>query len=109
MSNAAQFLAHFNKIEAYLCSCLQAPERQSFGSIVPQVAARNAVVRSHQQTLRKHADLRNAIVHHSTDQPIAEPTESVTKDIERLAQMLINPPKFQTVYSLRMHDPVASA
>lgn len=114
MSNAAQFLAHFNKIEAYLCNCLQASDRQSFGSMVSQVAGRSALVRSHQQTLRKYADLRNAIVHLSTDQPIAEPSASVTREIERIAQLLLDPPKVlpefgHIVYSFRLLDPIATA
>ncbi|MFW6070126.1 MAG: CBS domain-containing protein, partial [bacterium] len=50
--------------------------------------------------LKEYGQLRNAIVHENTDDehPIAEPHDEVTAQIERLAELILRPPRIYPTF-----------
>ena len=61
-----------------------------FKRLVRMAARNNKIVAKNEEILKEYADLRNAIVHQRTrtEEIIAEPLDSVTDNIERIADLL---------------------
>lgn len=90
MSNAERFLAAFARIEKKLGEICKETEYKPFQQNLYRASAINKVVSLNQQTLREYSELRNAIVHErgNNNEIIAEPCDSVTESIERIADLL---------------------
>lgn len=73
MSNASQFLSMFNQVEDHLRKLHGGERVLGFKVLVRELSKSNSMVLSFKDDLTDFADLRNAIVHRSTDKPIAEP------------------------------------
>lgn len=114
-SNSTRFLNAFNIIEDYLRSKSRKSERPTFYALLEEVSASDRAVRHFKTDLKEYADLRNAIIHERTDcRVIAEPSDAAVREIERIAALLVDPPKviphFQThVSTLKSSDSVAEA
>jgi len=94
MSNSTRFLNAFAAIEKHLRTQLRVDRSVPFYRLVDEAALRSPVVRRHMDDLKEFADLRNAIVHERKgNEAIAEPHGSVTTDLERLAEVIGNPPR----------------
>jgi CBS domain-containing protein len=109
MSNSARFLNAFAAIEKQLRTQLRVDRSVSFYRLLDEAAARSPVVRRHMDDLKEFADLRNAIVHERKGNvAIAEPHGSVTTELERLADVISNPPRvlpaFQKVVQVVSQD-----
>lgn len=92
--NSDRFLQAFNRIEKHLRRKVQEDKFGSFGALVRNVEKRDRTVRRYAVDLHEFADLRNAIVHESTDSHvIAEPNERTVREIEALALALVKPPE----------------
>ena len=63
--------------------------------MVKESSKKNAVVKRYENDLREFADLRNAIVHNSTNPAftIAEPHDSTVEKIKMIEEEIIHPRK----------------
>lgn len=110
MRNSDNFLATFNRIENFLNNGNENEEYRPFKRLVRDQIKRNVIIKRNEDKLNKFADLRNAIVHKSTQgtYAIAEPHDSIVEEIEKVEQELINPPKviptFQTKVETFKHN-----
>lgn len=115
MSNSKRFLHVFASIENYLRELSPKDRRINFYERVDTVGRMKPAVRRFDRDLKEYADLRNAIIHESSDgHPIAEPNERAVQDLERIAELILKPPVviplFQTeVVTLTPDDAVALA
>ena len=91
MSNAERFLDAYALIERKMREIIRETRYTSFSQLLNNAAARNQIISMNQQSLREYNELRNAIVHQSgtENESIAEPADSVTEDIERIARLLM--------------------
>lgn len=93
IENAERFLSAFNRIENFLRKETDSKPGVSFVELVNRAVKFNNVVEKYKDDLKEFAQLRNAIVHQTTEQPIAVPIDEVVQSIERVAQYLLSPPK----------------
>lgn len=91
-SNADLFLTAFNQIERHLRSAFNATGHIGFKRLVDALGQRNSLVALYKQDLIEFLELRNAIVHHSTGMPIAQPSDEAVARIQELELKLTNPP-----------------
>ncbi len=89
-TNAERFLDAYASIEASLNRILGKAEYVNFSILLKQGARTNSVVKNHLSELKEFAELRNAIVHQrgSQEEIIAQPSDSATISIERIAYLL---------------------
>jgi CBS domain-containing protein len=111
MSNAETFLVLFNKIEQFLDQLNQSTEHYGFRRLVDNLSKRNDLVASFKLELVDYLELRNAIVHKSTGEPIAEPHPDVIKKMQQIYDALSNPPRAikiaaKPVYSCTTKTPI---
>ena len=115
MSNSKRFLQIFAQIETYLRELSPKDKRINFYERVDTVGRLKPAVRRFDRDLKEYADLRNAIIHESSDgHVIAEPNERAVVDLERIAELILKPPVviplFQTeVVTLAPTDSAALA
>ncbi len=90
MSNAERFITAYARIERKLSEIARESKYIPFSQLLYRCVNQNRVVYANQQSLREYNELRNAIVHQRgrENEIIAEPTDSVTEDIERIADLL---------------------
>ncbi|MEW8978721.1 MAG: CBS domain-containing protein [Symbiobacterium sp.] len=98
---AERFLRAYNRIDDHLRSLLDIDRsRFGFASVVDQAAKRYSVVRRYADDLKEFGALRNAIVH-DREFPariIADPRPEVVEAIERLADIIIDPPRVYPLF-----------
>lgn len=89
-SNAERFLIAYIRIERRMSEIAHESKYVPFGQLLYRCAKENRIIRNHQESLREYNELRNAIVHQrgKEDEIIAQPTDSVTEDIENIASLL---------------------
>ncbi len=90
MTNAERFLDAYAVIERRMREIIRETRYTSFSQLLHNCASRNQIIAMNQQSLREYNELRNAIVHQrgTENEIIAEPADSVTQDIERIARLL---------------------
>lgn len=115
VSNSEKFLNAYAVIEHELQKILDLKERRRFYDLVDRGAQKNPVISRYKFDLKEYGDLRNAIVHDRADgQIIAEPNDNAVAGIEKIAGLLLQPPRviplFQKeVLALAAGDPVTKA
>ena len=89
-SNAERFIVAFATIERCLNAITKPPKYVPFRTNARVAARYNAVISNHLDELCSYAELRNCIVHVRDDQREiqAQPTDAVTANIERIADLL---------------------
>lgn len=112
-SRADEFLTTFNQIEKHLRSLFDATKHIGFKRLVDKLSQSNSLVALYKQDLIEFVELRNAIVHRSTGQPIAEPYAEVVDRIKELYLKLSNPPTAldianQPVYTCQTDESIAN-
>lgn len=113
MTNSERFLHAFAQIERYLRENSTTDRRINFYERVDTVGRSRPAVRRFERDLKDYADLRNAIIHESSDgHVIAEPNERAAFDLERIAALIVKPPVviplFQTsVVTVTVDDTIA--
>ncbi|MEU1745799.1 CBS domain-containing protein [Micromonospora arida] len=113
----SRFLAAFNDIEKHIRGHLKADERTSFTQLAREYAEKKRLPSQHKSALVAFASLRNAISHgtYYGGRPIAEPVEAIVQEIERLRQLMLEPPRalhvlpHGEVHTVRPGDPVGTA
>lgn len=94
MSNSAEFMNIFNKLEKYFKDQVDDGERRPFYSLISTLKHSNSNVRYYYVKLKEYADLRNAIVHERIDgRVIAEPNEYAIKELQLIYDKITTSPK----------------
>lgn len=96
---SARFLAAFNRCERALRE--MAGQSMPFRQLVSLLRRRNTIVRRYHDDLVELSELRNAIVHDSTEpaEVIAEPHESAVELMIRIADLLAEPPRLIPLFA----------
>lgn len=99
--NAKRFIAAYNRIDQGLRDIYSIKRTLSFADLIRKVATVNTVVSKYQEDLLDYGRLRNAIVHRTGDEIIAEPNTAVVENIEMVARLVNTPPKVIDCLRLR--------
>ncbi len=92
-SNAERFLIAYNNIDYGLRTIYGFKRSMSFSDVVRRSVVLNSVVRKYEDDLIDYGRLRNAIVHQGNHKfIIAEPHDDIVENIERLADLITEPP-----------------
>lgn len=92
-SNAERFLTAYNNIDYGLRTIYGFKRSMSFSDVVRRSVVLNSVVRKYEDDLIDYGRLRNAIVHQGNHKfIIAEPHDDIVENIERLAELITEPP-----------------
>lgn len=97
--NAKRFIAAYNRLDQGLRDIYSIKRQLSFSDMVRKVATVNTVVSRFADDLLDYGRLRNAIVHESNDEIIAEPNVEVVEKLEKVARIINTPPR--VIESLR--------
>ena len=92
-TNAERFLTAYNNIDYGLRSIYGFKRSMSFSDVVRRSVVLNSVVRKYEDDLIDYGRLRNAIIHQGNHKfIIAEPHDDIVEHIERLADLITEPP-----------------
>lgn len=92
-TNAERFIAAYNTIDYSLRTIYDFKRSMSFSDVVRRSVVLNSIVRKYEEDLIDFGRLRNAIIHNGNAKYIiAEPHDEVVKKIERLADLISQPP-----------------
>ena len=98
-NNADRFLNAYSTIEHEMERILDLKDHRRFFELVDKSARVNPVIERYRFDLREYSELRNAIVHdRSGGEIIAVPTDEVVGKIERIAALLLEPPKVAPLF-----------
>ena len=92
MSNAQRFLDAYAAIERAMNEMAGSTRYVSFSQLLSRCVSSSRIIRSNLENLREYNELRNAIVHQRGEEMeiIAQPSDSVVAEIERIAVLLQN-------------------
>lgn len=91
--NATRFIAAYNRLDQGLRDIYSIKRTLNFADMIRKVASVNTVVAKFEEDLIDYGRLRNAIVHKSGDEIIAEPNIEVVEKLEKIARIINTPPK----------------
>lgn len=99
MTRAEEYRIEFNKLETMLKKRANARSEESISSVVSSLVNihKDRVVRQFERDIRQFIELRNAIVHQSTDRAIAEPYEET---VTALRQLVVNIEQPKTAWDI---------
>jgi predicted transcriptional regulator len=98
-NNAERFLNAYSTIEHEMERILNLKDHRRFFELVDKSSRVNPVIERYRFDLREYSELRNAIVHdRSGGEIIAVPTNEVVEKIERIAALLVEPPKVAPLF-----------
>ena len=93
-SNAQRFISAYNTIDYSLRTIYDFKRSMSFSDVVRRSVVLNSIVRKYEEDLIDFGRLRNAIIHNGNAKYIiAEPHDEVVSQIERLAELIAEPPR----------------
>ena len=89
-TKAQRFLDAYARIEKILYEIIRETKYVPFSQMITRASRENLIISARANDLRQYHELRNAIVHNRgrENEVIAEPCDSVTDDIEKIADML---------------------
>ena len=89
-TNAQRFLDAYARIEKILYEIIRETKYVPFSQMITRASRENLIISARANDLRQYHEMRNAIVHNRgrENEVIAEPCDSVTDDIEKIADML---------------------
>lgn len=91
--NAKRFITAYNRLDQGLRDIYSIKRTLNFADMIRKVASVNTVVAKFEEDLIDYGRLRNAIVHKSGDEIIAEPNIEVVEKLEKIARTINTPPK----------------
>ena len=92
--NAQRFITAYNTIDYSLRTIYDFKRSMSFSDVVRRSVVLNSIVRKYEEDLIDFGRLRNAIIHNGNAKYIiAEPHDEVVAKIERLAELISEPPR----------------
>ena len=97
-SLAKRFIDAYNKIDYALRTVYKQKRSLTFSDAVRKSVSQNSVIRKYEDDLIDYGRLRNAIVHsHNPNVVMAEPHEEIVAKIEKIAQLICEPPRVISV------------
>lgn len=90
---ARRFIVAYNRLDQGLRMIYSIKRSLSFADLIRKVATVNTIVAKFEEDLIDYGRLRNAIVHGSKDEIIAEPNGEVVEKLEKIARLINTPPK----------------
>ena len=94
LTNAERFIDAYNHLDYSLRTIYNFKRSMSFSDVVRRCVMLNSVVRKYEEDLITWGRLRNAIIHQGNSKyTIAEPHDDIVLKIERLAEIIAEPPK----------------
>ncbi|MFY9114925.1 MAG: hypothetical protein WAO23_06760 [Dethiobacteria bacterium] len=103
MKNSERFLNAYAQVENEIKKMLDLKEHRRFYDLVHLASKVNPVIRRYKFDLREYGDLRNVLIHDRADGRIlAEPTDEVVIAIEKIASMLLDPPKVMPLFKRKV-------
>ena len=99
MTRAEEYRIEFNKLETMLKKRANARSEESISLVVSSLVNihKDRVVRQFERDIRQFIELRNAIIHQSTDRAIAEPYEET---VTALRQLVVNIEQPKTAWDI---------
>lgn len=92
-TNAQRFIEAYNKLDYSLRAIYNFKRSMSFSDVVRRSVVLNSVVRKYEDDLIDFGRLRNAIIHNGNNKfIIAEPHDDIVGKIEKLANIITEPP-----------------
>ena len=93
MTRAEKYRCEFNRLEKILKRKDGASDEKSLRSVVESLARKrgNRVVQQYKEEIIQHIQLRNAIVHQSTNMTIVEPHEETISELRKLREHIERP------------------
>ena len=91
--NAKRFIKAYNRLDQGLRDIYSIKRSLTYSDMIRRVATVNTVVSKFEEDLIDYGRLRNAIVHKSDDEIIAEPNTAVVEKLEKIARLINTPPK----------------
>jgi len=92
-SNARRFIDAYNRLDKGMRDIYNIKPSLSFSDCVRKVADINSVIRKYEDDIIEYGRLRNAIVHRSGEETIAEPNTKVVEKLESIARLICTPPR----------------
>lgn len=99
--NAKRFISAYNRLDQGLRDIYSIKRTMNFADMIRKVATVNTVVSKYEEDLLDYGRLRNAIVHRTGDEIIAEPNTAVVEKIEMIARAVTSPPRVIDCLKLR--------
>ena len=108
--NSDRFIFAYNRIEKSMEKISGLNSYMPFSRLIDKSKHLNAIIRKFEQDLREYGDLRNAIVHHRTDNEyaIAEPHDDIVELIEYIERELSKPVTVGDMFTRKVHTLQAS-
>ncbi len=91
-NQAEKFISLYNEIDHFLRVTLHEEKWVSYHELVERSAKFNRIIREYEEDLEQIGDLRNAIVHRSTGEIIAIPSDTIVRRAEEILKKLKAPP-----------------
>ena len=91
-SNATRFIHAYNRLDKGIRDLYNLKPALSFSDVIRKSATVNFVIKKHEDDLIDYGRLRNAIVHRSNDETIAEPHDDVVEKMELIVRLVTTPP-----------------
>lgn len=93
MTRAEEYRIEFNKLETILKKRANARSEDPISAVVSSLVntTQDRVVRQFERDIRQFIELRNAIIHQSTDRAIAEPYSETVEALRKLVQDIERP------------------
>ena len=88
-----RFISAYNRLDQVLRDIYSIKRTLNFADMIRKVATVNTVVKKFEEDLIDYGRLRNAIVHRSSDEIIAEPNVDVVEKLEKIARIINTPPR----------------
>ena len=92
-ANAVRFISAYNRLDQGLREIYSIKRTLTYSDMIRKVANVNTVVSKFEEDLIDYGRLRNAIVHKSSDEIIAEPNIDVVEKLEKIARLINTPPR----------------
>ena len=112
-SYAKRFIDAYNRLDKGMRDIYNIKASISFSDCVRRASNVNAVIRKYEDDIIEYGRLRNAIVHRSGEEVIAEPNLKVVEKLEHIARLICTPPKVmdavanRSVYTVTSKTPLS--
>lgn len=91
-TNAGRFITAYNRLDKCIRDIYNFKPALSYSDVIRKSASINSIVKKYEDDLIDYGRLRNAIVHRSNDEVIAEPHDNIVEQIESIVRMITMPP-----------------
>ncbi len=92
-SNSKRFIDAYNRLDQGMREIYNIKPTVSFSDCVRKVSPVNTIIRKYEDDIIEYGRLRNAIVHKSGEETIAEPNTNVVEKFEQIARLICTPPR----------------